>query len=320
LLQLKTVLQALEYVWEPTEDWIAWARKLDEPAGAPKPCAAPEPKPPVKDRPRALRVTDIGTWRRNPYAIYARRILSLQKLEPLESDMTAAKKGSIIHEVLEKFLRSYPDKLPANPLDELLALGREVFAPYRDQPQVMAFWWPRFERIACWFIDQERTRRAANIKTLQAEAEGSVVLNGLTLKGRADRIDRLPDGTLEIIDYKTGKLPSQTAVKTGLEPQLPLLALIASEGGFKGLPAATASALSYWKLSGGAEAGEEQIVKEPVDALMKTAREGLENLIKNFADLNMPYRAVPKPSLRPDYDDYEHLARLAEWGRAAGDA
>ena len=51
---------------------------------------------------------------------------------------------------------------------------------------------------------------------------------------------------------------------------------------------------------------------------MKTAREGLEQLITSFSDPDTPYQATPKPGLQQRYDDYAHLARSAEWGRGAG--
>ena len=247
LLQLETVLRALGYSKDdalaPKEPWVEWARMLDEPASAAislakRPNRARLPPPGRK----MLHVTEIGTWRRNPYAIYARHILRLEKARTARRDATAADKGLIIHKALEVFLRKYADKLPPDALDELLKLGREVFAPYKDQPQAVAFWWPRFERIAGWFIEQEHERRSAGIKNLKAEAEGSITLESdFTLKGRADRIDRLADGTLAIIDYKTGGVPTQTEIRAGFEPQLPLLALIASGGGFKDIPAAAAS-------------------------------------------------------------------------------
>jgi ATP-dependent helicase/nuclease subunit B len=326
LLQLETVLRALGYhdgdsnALAPGEPWADWARQLDEPVKPPKPLAPPAPRPPIEARPHSLNVTQIGVWRRNPYAIYARHILDLKKLEPLEGDATAADKGLAIHKVLEKFLRKFPDRLPPRAFDELLVFGREAFAPYNNEPQ-MAFWWPRFEHIASWFVETEQNRRAGGIKNLASEIEGTVTLaHDFVLKGRADRIDRLSDGTLAIIDYKTGHVPSQAEVKAGFEPQLPLLALIASEGGFKNLSAATTTELAYWKLSGGAEPGEERPVKEPVDDLMKSARTGLDNLIIRFADPKTPYLAVPKAGMQSRYDDYAHLARLAEWGRAGDEA
>src|SRR5262249_8483622 len=146
--------------------------------------------------------------------------------------------------------------------------------------------------IAAWFIETERDRRTNGIKNLATEIEGKItVAHNFALKGRADRIDRLPDGTLAIIDYKTGHVPGKAEFVSGFEPQLPSLAFIASEGGFKSLPAAQTSEITYWKLAGGAEAGEEKPIKEPVESLMKSARMGLENLIVRFADPKTPYLA-----------------------------
>src|SRR3954463_12910790 len=56
-----------------------------------------------------------------------------------------------------------------------------------------------------------RTRPMAGAP-LKAEIKGEAPLAGVIVHGRADRIDRLPDRGLAIIDYKTGKPPSQKAV------------------------------------------------------------------------------------------------------------
>jgi ATP-dependent helicase/nuclease subunit B len=56
-------------------------------------------------------------------------------------------------------------------------------------------------------------------------------------------------------------------------------------------------------------------ITESIDTLAEAACKGLERLIEKFADPATPYQAVPKPDYRPRYDDYAHLARLAEWGR-----
>lgn len=322
LLQLETVLQALGYhgkdndALAPAQPWAAWARMLDEPATI-KPCEKPLPCPPVKARPDSLRVTEIGTWQRNPYAIYARRILNLEKLEPLEVEAGASERGIIIHEALEKFLTEFSAKLPPDALEELLRAGRESFAVYEDFPQVAAFWWPRFERAAAWFIEQESARRANGIKLVKAEAAGTLALGHFTLRGRADRIDKLPDGTLAIIDYKTGAVPSGKSIRKGLEPQLPLLALIAEAGGFKDIAKAKVAQLAYWKLGG--EKNGAQPVKEDLGELVPAAREGLLALIARYADPKMPYRAMPRPAFMPRFDDYAHLARVAEWSAGEND-
>ncbi len=77
---------------------------------------------------------------------------------------------------------------------------------------------------------------------------------GIKLRGKADRIDRLPDGTLAIIDYKTGKAPSAKEVMAGYAMQLGLLGLIAEHGGFPDV-AGTPLAFEYWSLARGPKGG-----------------------------------------------------------------
>lgn len=327
ILQLETVLRSLGYTTStkdalaPNLPWQSWAQALDEPPTPMiKPCAPPEPRPPAENRPLQLSVTEISTWQRNPYAIYARHILQLSKLDPLERDIDASDRGTIIHEALESFLIQYPKNLPDNALDELLKIGARAFAAYKDYPEMRVFWWPRFERIAAWFVETERERREKGIVVLGSEARGRMALENFTLKGRVDRMEKQPDGTFGIIDYKTGSIPSQAEVQAGIEPQLPLLALIAQAGGFEGLSAGTVSELAYWRLSGGRDGSNIKALKqEQIEALTQKARKGLEQLIAQFANPDMPYRAVPRPGLQPRYDDYAHLARLKEWGRTEED-
>ncbi len=322
LMQLEAVLQALGYhskendALAPQEPWLDWARRLDEPQET-KPCAPPRPCPPLEVRPRQLSVTEIGTWLRNPYAIYARHILGLKRLEPIDADVTVAERGIIIHKALEKFLNRFRNTWPSAPLEALLAAGREVFAPYEDQPQIRAFWWPRFERIAAWFVATEEKRRQTGMLPIGVEAEGEMFFaNGsFKLKGRADRIDKLPDGSVTIIDYKTGTLPSNKEINLGYEPQLLLLALIMEAGGFKDFGPLRVSDLSYWGLKGGRADETVKPIEGDIAARMRRARETLEDLVKGFTDSSAPYEVVPKPQFAPKYDDYAHLARLAEWGR-----
>jgi ATP-dependent helicase/nuclease subunit B len=325
ILQIETVLRALGYSGDDKDALAsslpiaAWARMLDEPRPAEYGTAPkPEPCPPLAARPKQLSVTDIGVWQRNPYAIYAKHILKLKKLDPLEPDIDAADRGILIHEALDTFVKKYPKDLPANAREALLAIGQKLFAALDRHPEARAFWWPRFVNIATWFVGEERRRRASGISVLRAEATGRMEMEHLTLCGRADRIDRLPGGGLEIIDYKTGSVPKKDDVERGFEPQLPLLALIASQGGFEGVPAAPVSAAAYWRLRGTSEHEKPQNFDE-IEKLANEAGTGLAKLVKTFADPKTPYQAVPKPGRRPRYDDYAHLARLAEWGRIMGD-
>ncbi|MGH6954642.1 MAG: double-strand break repair protein AddB, partial [Alphaproteobacteria bacterium] len=202
--------------------WLGWQRALDQPERV-RPCPRPEPRPPVSARPRRLRVTEIGTWLSDPYAVYARRVLRLAPLDPIDADPGAAERGTFVHKALDRLLKEHPDGLPAHALERLLAIGRETFGRALARPGVHAFWWPRFVRIARWFVEHEQGRSG---RTLATEAQGSLVLEGagdsFTLTASADRIDRRVDGSLSIIDYKTGRVPTAREVERGHEPQLPL--------------------------------------------------------------------------------------------------
>jgi len=297
------------------DNWRGWHGALDTP-DAVRPMAPPAPMPPVAARPRQLSVTRIETWRRDPYAIYARHILRLRALEPIDADPGAAVRGNIVHEALEVFVKTYPTALPDEAMAVLMDIGARTFADVMDRPGVRAFWWPRFERIARWFLDIERQRRG-DLLSVVAEAKGRLELGGpagpFLLTGKADRIERRADGSVTIIDYKTGGIPSKAEIVHGYAPQLPLEAVIARAGGFAGIEAAPSVDLAYWKLSGGDPAGVETWPKVDNEALADEALEGLRQMIERFDDPATPYHAIPDPTWAPRFNDYAHLARVKEW-------
>ena len=82
--------------WRTAEEtWLTWQAILDSRQDAP-PVTAPATVPPLDARPDRLSVTDVETLVRDPYAIYAKRILSLSALDTLDADPGAADRGSIL--------------------------------------------------------------------------------------------------------------------------------------------------------------------------------------------------------------------------------
>jgi ATP-dependent helicase/nuclease subunit B len=204
-------------------------------------------------------------------------------------------------------------------LPRLEQLGRELFDAHAEEPEVLTIWWPRFRRIAAWFIERELECRA-EVQRIAAELEGELLVGGgeaaVRLRARADRIEIGRDGTLRILDYKTGRLPEVGHVARGLAPQLALEAMIAAGGGFAAIPATEDVDLLYWQLAGGEPAGVERAAggrKADAAALLARARTGVERLLRHFANPATAYIAVPRPEIAPVFDDYEHLARIAEW-------
>ena len=224
---------------------------LDQPEGRPEPCKRPEPRPPRKARPRDLTVTEVEMLVRDPYAVYAKKVLDLRPLEGIDADPGLPERGQIIHDVLEQFVNLPPSG--RDPVAALRELGRQHFARHAQAPEVMALWWPRFEAVAIWFCAQHRQRQE-EIARLGTELEGSLSVDASSgsyrIRTRADRVEVRRDGSLAILDYKTGTLPSGAEVRAGLRPQLVLEALIAAGGGFPGIPAIVPAELLYWGLKG----------------------------------------------------------------------
>ncbi|WP_299623197.1 double-strand break repair protein AddB, partial [Pelagibius sp.] len=295
---------------------IAWAKTLDQPAKIAR-TAAPQPRPPLDARPRVLSVTRIETWMRDPYALYAREILKLKPLDPLDADPGAAERGTLVHAALERFLQRFPETLPRDALDALVEIGAETFRPISAKPGAFAFWWPRFLRVAQWFVGAEAERRAL-VRSSFVETSGELTLQApykpFRLTAKADRIDVMGDGSLAIIDYKTGAPPSAKAVEGGFAPQLPLEAAIALQGGFADLPEGPVGELAFWRLSGGTPPAEVVAAsKADPQALAQAALDGLAELVAAFDDPGTPYACKPRPDLAPRYGDYDHLSRFAEW-------
>jgi ATP-dependent helicase/nuclease subunit B len=323
LLRLETVLRGCGAAddFAPNPRWIGYQKGLNAP-GAHRPVCPPMPRPPVAARPRRLSVTRIELWMRDPYSIYAREILKLRPLDPLEADPGAAERGTMIHDALDAFLQEFSGALPDDAETRLIAIGKEKFGSALSRPAVRAFWWPRFVRIARWFVAQERLERAA-IAASRTEVIGrheiSAPAGPFLLTAHADRIDRRVEGSLAIIDYKTGTVPSEKQIKAGYAPQLPLEAVIAEGGGFDGVAGAAVGRLAHWRLSGGEPPGEIREVKQDVPQLAAEARARLVALIAAFDRAETPYVSTPEPDWPPSYPEYDHLARLHEWLGGGGD-
>ena len=313
------------------ERYVRFAGELDSPAKV-EPIAQPEPRPPRAVRPLKLSVTAIEDWLRDPYTIYAKYILRLAPLDPVDMPLSAADRGSAIHDALGEFTQTFATTLPADPAGALRRIGQKYFAPLMERPEARALWWPRYLRIAKWFSDWETARRD-NVSAIDAEIKGEIQIpldnaRTFTLSARADRIERRRDRTFAILDYKTGQPPTGKQVRMGLSPQLTLEAAILREGGFANIPAdSSVSELVYVRLSGNNPPGEERSLElkirpgdtpQPPDVAAEYARAQLEALIRKFEDENEPYRSLNLSMWANRYGSYDDLARIKEWSAAGG--
>ena len=293
----------------PKHDYVALARALGDP-GQPQRMKRPAPTPPVGARPRELSVTDIETWIRDPYAIYARRILRLRTLDPLDAEIGPMERGSAVHKVLELFVERFPGEIPPDAALQLIQISDEVFAALGTPKAALALWRPRFANAAVWFVGEERKRRAA-IARSHVEIDGRIaVSDSFSLHGRADRIDILANEGVAILDYKTGNPPTGTQIKAFLAPQLLLEGAMVEQGGFGDVGKRTVDELLYLRFSGGKDPGKVQ----PVDVgLIAEALSRLRQRVIDFAAQSMPYLPRVKPFKAGAAGDYDHLSRVREW-------
>jgi len=281
---------------------------LDD-AGPPHPVARPQPSPPAEQRPDRISVTAVDRLKADPFAFYAQAILRLRAIEPVDDEHTARWKGTAVHQVLQDWQQHDncdPEKL--RPRAERLLADEAI------HPMLRALWAPRLLEAIDWIAEMERANQADGRLPIAAELKGETPLAGVVVEGRVDRIDRLADGTLAIIDYKTGQPPSQKSVAEGFSLQLGLLGLIGRAGGFEGV-SGDPEAFEYWSLARyRGKFGRLMCPDKDMDE-----GEFLAHANRNFAEAarkwltgNEPFTAKLNPAYAP-YGDYDQLMRLEEW-------
>jgi ATP-dependent helicase/nuclease subunit B len=288
-----------------------WAAAIDRPARY-QPARRPEPVPPVIDRPRKISVTEVDRLKADPFAFYARKMLELSALDPIDADPSPAWRGTAVHAVLEAWMRQ-DDCDPA----QLRPRAETLLAETGAHPLLRALWEPRLLEAIDWIAEEVARNRAAGRLPVKAEAYGKCELGGVKLYGFADRIDRAADNTLAIIDYKTGKAPSGKAVREGYSMQLGLLGLIAEHGGFEGVVGRPAC-FEYWSLAKhkgrlghlSSPASAKNGI-DPADFTTLAARH-FRAAAETWLTGDAPFTAKLHPEHAP-YGDYDQLMRLDEW-------
>ena len=288
-------------------DWLARADALAQPAMRTPPARRPSPRVPVAARPRQLSVSDIAALSRDPYAIYARRILGLRRLDPLTQEPSAADRGTVIHKVLEEFVKLDMDPMSPGARATLLRIAGEVLEADCPWPTIRHVWFGRIARVADWFLATEAERRTYARPT-GFEIMGSLPIAGtdVTVTAKADRIDIGPGGSVAIYDYKTGTPPTKNQQKA-FDKQLMIEAAMLDRGAFAGFEGHRTGRAAYIGL------GSKPAVV-PVELDHPTWDELVE-MISAWSDPARGYssRIAPPPASRDYAGDYDHLARRGEW-------
>ncbi|WP_418268953.1 double-strand break repair protein AddB [Ketogulonicigenium robustum] len=290
--------------------WLAAANDLSIPK-APTPAAQrPSPRPPISARPQKLSVTAIETLLRDPYAIYARTILRLNALGPLNQSADARLRGTVIHSVFEGFINTgtAPDAPDAAAvLDTIAAQVIDDTCPW---PITARQWLAQIRRTAPYFLTTEVERQNIGTPTLM-ESRGEVPLgvHEFTLSGKADRIDLNDAGEALIYDYKTGDPPSVKAQEF-FDKQLLIEAAMVSRGAFEKIGACNVVNATFIGLGSNPKQVPAPLEKLPPPVIWHQ----LQQLIDAWMQYDRGYTARIAPFAVKHASDYDHLSRFGEWG------
>jgi probable DNA repair protein len=176
-----------------------------------------------------------------PFQAFATARLGAEDWKPAEAGLTDSQRGSLLHEVLHSVWAGPPDGIGSRA--ELLGLSdRETFVAEHVQRVFAQELKPhlrgqmphrylqlealRLTRLVAEWLEFEATR--IEFEVAATEDNRTVHIKGLTFNLRLDRLDRLVDETLLVIDYKSGNVsPSAWETPRPEAVQLPLYAAFA---------------------------------------------------------------------------------------------
>ena len=303
---------ALQRMKADGDHWLAMAAQMSVPQIRSQPAHRPSPRPPENVRPKQISVTQIKTLIRDPYAIYASKVLRLKQLDPLVPTADAPLRGTIIHAILDEFIKTKPDANDPTALDQLMETSARHFAEKCPWPMMQAQWMARMAKLAPVFLAAEAKRQAKGTLAV-SEGWGVLVIPsvGISITCKADRIDLTPDDTALIYDYKTGTVPSKD-VQEKFDKQLLAEAVMVSRGAFIDLGTKDVAEAVFLGVNASMKDVPAPLDKAPIEAVYA----GLETL---FGKWNMPttgYSARMAMFSKDDISDYDHLSRFGEWTMA----
>jgi ATP-dependent helicase/nuclease subunit B len=287
----------------------------------------PNPKPSPDQRRVDIPVTALDRLRADPYQFYAQAILGLRSIDALDAEPSPAWRGTAVHAILDAW-----HKAGAAP-GTLAATAGTVLDSMSAHPLERSLWRPRLLAALEWIDSEVSVLTGEGRKAIATEIKGEMKIDGIRIHGRADRIDRNVDGTLAVVDYKTGAPPSGKQVQAGFALQLGLIGMIAGYGGFAGAEG-EATRFEYWSMTrrrkGANDSGpgfgwrDEPILEKPKrsgipreDFLPETDK-FLREAIARWLLGSEPFTARLNPDIA-GYNDYDHLMRLDEWLGLLGD-
>ncbi len=297
---------ALEAMRNKGQRYMDMAAALAAPSDRTAPAPRPSPCPPVQNRPDKISITQLKTLIRDPYAIYARKVLRLDPLDPLVPSADAPLRGTIIHAILQRFIDEKHD-----PSDKgaFMGIAKELFLRDCPWPTMRAVWLARLGRITDQLLADEVERQAL-ASSIRTEAYGRIALpqSGMVLHGKADRIDLTDAGDVLVYDYKTGVIPSEKQ-QLLFDKQLLAEAAMIERGAFEDIGERSVDAAYFLGVGSDTKSVAAPLKKAPSDQVW----EELETLFGHWQQKQRGYTARLAMFSKNDFNSYDHLSRYGEW-------
>ncbi|MBX7531893.1 double-strand break repair protein AddB [Qipengyuania sp. 1XM1-15A] len=316
LLRVQALLGELLEKYEDHET-IALARAMNRAKPAPE-YPRPKPNPGPQQRDVDISATALDRLLGDPYQFFAQKIMGLSDLDALDADPNPLWQGNVAHDILERWHVARKTDSAAR----IAPIMEEVLDEENADARVRGLWQPRLQKALEWI--EETVDAYTDREVLAVEVKGTMHFDDVFVHGRADRIDRLEDGSLGIIDYKTGKPPTKAMVEQGFALQLGILGLIAEQNGFKGLTGEPGG-YEYWSLGRSKDDNSHGFgyIEAPLklndrqkgllpEEFLPTTRTKLGEAIGKYIKGDAPFTARENPDY-PSYDTYDQLMRLEEW-------
>ena len=204
-----------------------------------------------------------------PFRAYAVHRLASQSVEAPALGLDPRRRGELVHLAIARLWARLGSqtKLAAKTNEQVRRLIEqtvsETVAEYRRHSRQLPQYWEleaaRLQGLLSEWLAVEAKREAFEV--LDTEKALAAEIAEFRFRIRVDRIDRLADGSVAVIDFKTGKdSPASWAAPRIEQPQLPIYAV--------NLAAENVSAIAYAQI----RSGECRFVELPRAALSKGAR------------------------------------------------
>lgn len=302
--------RALEEMRARGQYWLALADLQGRPRARLTPARRPSPIPPPQPAFREMSVTEVRTLIRDPYSVYARRILGLRALAPLRPEPDPAVRGNVLHAIMDEFLTH----LPAQPETAEAMKARLMAATDRaletvPWPSARVFWRARIAGVADRLMADEAARLTQG-RPIVIETTGRLAVPGreFRLTARPDRLDLLGDGRAQVYDYKSGTPPTDKQI-LHFDKQLPLEAAMVQQGAFDALGPIDVAGISYIQLGGEGKTEARTFSTE----FARETWAGFVELIGLYLSGERGFTARLAMERSDHAGDYDHLSRHGEW-------